>query len=186
MKKLQIARIGYNVISIVFILAALLYLLFPQVSSFAACLFSGLFLLAYGCIKIIGYFSADLFCLAFRYDLAFGILLLVIGAVVLVKLSVVNVWLPTGIGWLALLDSVTKIQMSQEAKKFGLEQWGMILTTAIICGTLSVFLIFQKSVQGETTNILAALVLLSVGIMNLCVVKFTVQKRGASPEYKQL
>ena len=186
MKKLHIARIGYIAIAFAFCLVAALLLFSNLLPALLLSIFCGVSLLIYGVIKIIGYFSADLFCLAFRYDLAFGILLLVIGAVVLVKLSVVNVWLPTGIGWLALLDSVTKIQMSQEAKKFGLEQWGMILTTAIICGTLSVFLIFQKSVQGETTNILAALVLLSIGIMNLCVVKFTVQKRGASSEYKQI
>lgn len=39
---------------------------------------------------IIGYFSEDLYCLAFRYDLAYGLLLLVMGAIVLVKFAIKN------------------------------------------------------------------------------------------------
>ena len=64
MKKLQIARIGYNVISAIFFFAALLCLLFPRTSPLAVCLFSGVLLVAYGIIKIVGYFSEDLFCLS--------------------------------------------------------------------------------------------------------------------------
>lgn len=184
MKKLQIARIGYNVISIVFILAALLYLLFPQVSSFAACLFSGLFLLAYGCIKIIGYFSEDLYCLAFRYDFAFGILLLALGCIVLAKSEKTAVWLSTGVGWLALLDSVLKVQMSEEAKKFGLEQWNIISTVAVITGILSLFLILSFS-NPNAIRIFTILTLVSEGAMNRCVVKYTVKKPGTYPVFQQ-
>lgn len=176
MKKLQIARIGYNVISVVFLLAALLYLLSPRVSPFAVCLFSGLILLAYGCIKIIGYFSEDLFCLAFRYDFAFGLLLLALGCIVLAKSKEAAVWLSTGIGWLSLLDSVLKAQMSEEAKKFGLEQWNIISTAAVITGILGVFLILKSAVQTESTHILTAVVLISVGIMNQCVIRFMTQR----------
>ena len=79
MRKLHIARIGYNAVSVIFCLAAVLYLLFPQLPPLALCIFSGLLLLIYGIIKIVGYFSEDLFCLAFRYDLAFGLLLLPAG-----------------------------------------------------------------------------------------------------------
>ena len=38
---------------------------------------------AYGVIKLIGYFSDDLFCLAFQYDLGSGLALIVLGAIVI-------------------------------------------------------------------------------------------------------
>lgn len=186
MKKLHIARIGYIVISVAFCLAAVLCLFSKSFSPQVLSICCGVFLLIYGAIKITGYFSPDLYCLAFRYDLAFGILLLVVGVIVLFEFAAAGPWLPMGAGWLALLDSVTKMQMSQEAQKFGLEQWSVILTTAIISGALSVALIFLSTIRGNSTSIPAALVLLSIGIMNLCVVKFTVPKRGASSEYKQI
>lgn len=175
MRKFRIAKIGYNVISTLFLLAALLYLLFPQISSLAVCLFSGLTLLAYGCIKIIGYFSEDLFCLAFRYDFAFGLLLLALGCIVLAKSKEAAAWLSPGIGWLSLLDSALKVQMSEEAKKFGLERWNIISTTAVITGILGVFLILKSAVQTESTHTLTAIVLISVGLMNQCVIHFMTQ-----------
>ena len=104
MKKLQIARIGYNVISAIFFFAALLCLLFPRTSPFAVCLFGGVLLVAYGIIKIVGYFSEDLFCLAFRYDFAFGLLLLAAGGLLLVRYQTAAEYLVTGFGWLLLLD----------------------------------------------------------------------------------
>ncbi|MFQ9732082.1 MAG: hypothetical protein ACLT8X_11075 [Mediterraneibacter faecis] len=39
--------------------------------------------MAYGIIKMIGYFSKDLYCLAFQYDLACGIFLIILGVVAL-------------------------------------------------------------------------------------------------------
>ena len=36
-------------------------------------------LIVYGLIKILGYFSRDIYCLAFQFDLAFGVLLAAVG-----------------------------------------------------------------------------------------------------------
>lgn len=180
MKKLYTARVGYNVISIIFCLAALLYLLFPGVPALIICLFSGGVLIAYGIIKIIGYFSEDLFCLAFRYDLAFGLLLLAIGAVVLIRHEAAAGYLSPGFGWILLLDSFFKLQMSEEAKKFGLEQWNIIVIAGAVTCVIAFLLILQGFPGPEATRVLTALALLSEGLMNRCVVKFTVKKRDTS------
>ena len=186
MKKLHTARVGYNIISILFCLAALLHLLVPDIPVLAVCLFSGGVLIAYGIIKIIGYFSEDLFCLAFRYDFAFGLLLLAIGVIVLIKHEAASGYLLPGFGWLLLLDSFFKIQMAEEAKKFGLEQWNIIVIAAVITCVAAFLLILRGFPGPEATRILTALALLSEGLMNRCVVKFTVKERGASPKYQQL
>lgn len=83
MKKLKIAQIGYIVISCAFYFAAVVCLLYRYLPPDGICVFCGVTLLAYAAVKIIGYYSEDLFCLAFRYDLAFDILALVLGAIVL-------------------------------------------------------------------------------------------------------
>ena len=82
MKKLEVARYGYLLISLLFCLSAFAYWLFPAVSPLVTCRVSGSILLAYGVIRILGFFSEDLYCLAFRYDLACGLLLMVLGAAV--------------------------------------------------------------------------------------------------------
>lgn len=176
MKKLRIARYGYIAISMVFYLAALLYWIFPRLPPLAICLFSGIGLIAYGIIKLIGYYSEDLYCLAFRYDLAFGLLLLAIGSIVLIWHSDDVSYLPAGIGGLALLDSVLKAQMSEEAKRFGLEQWNIISLTAGITGILGMVLIFKSVAKPDSIRLLISLVLVSVGAMNQCVIRFAINR----------
>lgn len=180
MKKLHTARVGYNVISAIFCLASVLYLMFPGVPPLVTCLVSGGGLIAYGIIKIIGYFSEDLFCLAFRYDLAFGLLLLAIGAVALIRYEAAIRYLSPGFGWILLLDSFFKIQMSEEAKKFGLEQWNIIIIAGAATCVIAFVLILRGFPGPAATRILTALALLSEGLMNRCVVKFTVKNRDAS------
>lgn len=179
MKQLQLARTGYIGISILFYCAAAVYLLNQSLSQTALCCFSGIVLIVYGIIKVIGFFSDDLFCLAFQYDLAVGILMLVLGIIVLVKAPQCAPYLPIGLGWIALLDSLLKIQMSKDAKQFGLERWKSILVTAIITGAASVLLICLGT-NRSGLRILTACVLAAEGILNHYVVVLTVKLRKKS------
>lgn len=45
----------------------------------------GIMLILYGAIKISGYFTRDAFCLAFQFDLAFGILLMAVGVILIAR-----------------------------------------------------------------------------------------------------
>lgn len=180
MRKLRIARGGYTAISMIFYLAAALYLFFPLIPPLACCWFGGVTLIAYGVIKIIGYFSEDLFCLAFRYDFSFGLLLLAAGALLLIRHTAAFRWLPVGIGWLALLDGALKLQMSEEARRFGLERWDVISAAAMVTSVLGVALIIRGAAGPGVSRLLPALVLVSAGAMNRCVIKFTVKQAGNS------
>lgn len=174
MKRVQFARSGYILISIIFYAAAVVYLLFPGLSSMALCCFSGTILIAYGIIKLVGFFSEDLYCLAFRYDLAFGLLIMVIGVLLLIKNVSVAQYLTLGLGWIALLDNLFHIQMAKEACDFGLEKWQLILGLSIAAGVLSVLLIIQVFPGPQATRVLACAVLLAAGAINHCIVKLAV------------
>lgn len=57
-------------------------MLLPEMSQMTICISSGIALIAYGIIKVIGYFSNDLYCLAFQCDLACGLFLIVLGIII--------------------------------------------------------------------------------------------------------
>ena len=78
----------------------------------------GIILVAYGIVKIIVYLSDNLYDLAFQYDLACGILLIVLGCNLRIRS-----YLSSGLGLLILLDDVLKVQTAKDAKVFGLEIW---------------------------------------------------------------
>lgn len=143
MKKLKVARYGYLLISLLLCLSAFAYWLTPVASPSVTCWISGGILLAYGIIRVLGFFFEDLYCLAFRYDLACGLLLIALGVVVWLKGVSSYPYLTPGLGWIALLDSFLKVQMSKEAKDFGLRQWNILLLLAVLTAFSSFLLVIN-------------------------------------------
>ena len=56
----------------------------PEFSSEVIGIFCGIILILFGIVRLIGFFSKDLYRLAFQYDLAFGILMVTLGIIILV------------------------------------------------------------------------------------------------------
>lgn len=121
MYRLRIARNGYILISIVFYIAGIIYMTASSVPPYMICIGSGIILIAYGIVKIIGYFSNDLYNLAFQYDLACGLFLIVVGVIVLRCNLRIQQYLSPALGLLILLDAFLKLQTSKDARKFGIE-----------------------------------------------------------------
>ena len=83
MKKLRMARDGYILISFIFYISGIIYMVMSSLSPLAVCICSGIILILYGIVKIIGYCSNDLYNLAFQYDFACGVFLIVVGIITL-------------------------------------------------------------------------------------------------------
>ena len=124
----------------------------------------------------LGLFSEDLYCLAFRYDLACGLLLIALGVVVWIKGVSSYPYLTPGLGWIALLDSFLKVQMSKEAKDFGLRQWNILLLLAVLTAFSSFLLVINGFPGPQATKVLTGCTLLLEGIMNWLTVIFTVKQ----------
>ncbi|MDD6212612.1 MAG: DUF308 domain-containing protein, partial [Clostridiales bacterium] len=127
MKKIRMARGGYILISSIFYIAGIVCMMVPSISPTSLCICGGLILIAYGIVKIIGYLSDDMYDLAFQYDLACGLFLMVLGIIVLGCNLRIRLYLSPGLGLLILLDAVLKVQTAKDAKVFGLETWKWIL-----------------------------------------------------------
>lgn len=80
---------GYIVMSILFMILGICLIIWPDCSMAVFCTAVGIMLIAYGCIKIIGYFSRDFYCLAFQFDLAFGVLMAAVGVIIIVRRNLV-------------------------------------------------------------------------------------------------
>lgn len=168
MKQIKFARTGYILISVLFYLSGIICIFIPGIDGKAPAIAGGLILIIYGIIKITGYLSKDLYCLAFQYDLACGLFLIVLGIVVLMIGQGFEGYLLSGLGILVLLDSLLSIQTSIDAKRFGLSSWSVILASSVLSGTLGVALIVTN------TQFLAGCSLLAEGFMRHYIVRCTV------------
>lgn len=174
MKQIKIARAGYILISVLFYLSGIFCIIIPGIDGKAAAIAGGMILIAYGIIKITGYLSKDLYCLAFQYDFACGMLLIVLGIIVLIAGRKFKDYLLSTLGVLVLMDSLLCIQTSIDAKRFGLSAWPGILAASILSGALGVVLIIAN------TQTIAGCSLLAEGFMRHYIVQCTVY---LSPDY---
>lgn len=93
-------------------------------------------LILFGIFKMAGYFSKDLYRLAFQYDLPLGILFIIIGTVMLIRS-----WLETDIictlfGSALIIDSIFKSYNIEGRKEIRAEVMGVAADTGItgVCG----------------------------------------------------
>lgn len=184
LKKPNIARNGYILISVVFYIAGLLHIVWHGATPLMYCIASGIILIVYGVIKIMGYLSDDLYCLAFQYDLGCGLFLIIAGTIVLVCNLRIWQYLSVGLGFLILLDSLMKIQMSRDARAFGLKSWNLILIFSVIAGIFGILIVLRPLRNENMLHIITSCGLLTEGALNHLVVKDTVyvKKRHALPE----
>ena len=167
---MRIAKFGYVAISLLFCVFGILLIALPSVSSDAFGIAAGCAMIAFGSIKLVGYFSHDLFRLAFQYDLASGILMILLGCILLISPERVLTVLCTVWGILILADSLLKIQISVDARRFGLSRWWLILAVAIISAIFGTTLIFRPTESIRVMTVLLGLSWLADGILNISTV----------------
>lgn len=172
---MHVAKIGYVIMSVVFCVVGILFMVWSDVSTVALGYALGGAMIVFGIIKIVGYFSKDLFRLAFQYDLELGIVLTVLGVIVLTKPFDVMNFIFIAMGIAILTDSLFKARIAYDAKRFGITVWWMILALAIVSGVIGVMLIIRPWESARMLTVLLGISLLSDGVLNLCVAISTVK-----------
>ena len=178
-EKNKIARDGYVFISIVFYITGLLHMLWLGAAPMAVCIVGGIILISYGIIKVIGYFSNDLYCLAFQYDMGCGLFLVVIGMIILGCNLRIQPYLMPGLGLLILLDSLMKVQTAREARAFGLKSWILLLFLSILAGAFGVLIVIMPFQKLRIVHVITGCGLLAEGAMNHLMVKEMVKIMNA-------
>ncbi len=171
---MMIAKVGYIVMAVLFCAAGIMFIALPELSVSLTGICTGVAMLVFGAVKLVGYFSKDLFRLAFQYDLEFGILMMILGVITLFNPNNVMNFICIALGIAILLDGLFKVRISIESRQFGIEQWWLILVPAILTAAVGVMLIFDSATGAVLLSILLGISMLAEGILSLCTVITTV------------
>ena len=87
MKQLKMVQRMYSLLAACLILVGLILLIWPGITINVVCKVVGILLLLCGIVKLIGYFTKDLYQLAFQFDFALGIVSIVLGVTMLTRSS---------------------------------------------------------------------------------------------------
>ena len=127
---MKIAKIGYIVVSVLFCIAGILFIALPEISTKIVGIEIGIAAIVFGIVKLIGYFSKDLYRLAFQFDLEFGILMVILGTIVLFNPENLMAFIAAAFGIAILFDGLFKIRIALDSKRFGIKDWWLIFSFA--------------------------------------------------------
>ena len=164
------AKAAYLAISAVISLIGLAMLLFPGVSAELTGTVIGIAMIVFGLIKLAGYFSRDLFRLAFQFDLAFGLLLIAIGVIVVINPIDALSFICIALGIPILADGLFKIQIAVDSRRFGIRNWWVILIVALITGFFGLTLVFRPAESAAVLMLMLGAALITEGALNMLTV----------------
>ena len=172
----KLAKITNTAASFLIFLAGLMLIFLPstEVTSLQRTVLAVLFLLT-GAAKMIGYYSNDLYRLAFQFDLAIRILCaLLVGLLAFLPQRVLPT-LPVLLSVYVILDALLKLQIAMDARRFGMESW-----IAILCSSLfrSLFALSALYSSFLTPSVAIGIALGLDGLQNAWITMHTVRVRA--------
>ena len=173
------AKIMHLCSAVIFLVAGLLLALVPDFED------SGVFRnIVVGVASIIidatgiyGYFSNDMYRLAFQLDFALGIFNVIFGVLLIINPVQLSVLLPTAVSILTLLEGGNKSQMAIEGKQFGIQKWYLVLISAILEIVAGVVLILL-TYHGLDVRAWMGIAMGLVGVTNFWTTMYTVRVRN--------
>lgn len=162
------AKYAYIGVSVISIAVGLLLMIFPSFLFNALAVVCGTLMLILGAVKLVGFFSKDLYRLAFQYDFALGVLLIAVGLITILRPSRITDIICVIFGIAVLVDGLFKLQTAVQAKRFGIRYWWLIMLSACAAAILGILLVIRPTAGKEALTILLGATLLAEGILSLC------------------
>ncbi len=144
----------------------------PRVGWKYAC---GVFFVLLGAVKITGYLSKDLYRLAFQYDFVYGLLLIGIALIFLIRPTLTVEATGLLLGIFVFSDGVIKIQIARHAKSFGITVWWLIFLLAILATAGGLFIaVFPTDSERFLTRFMGTALIVEA-LMSACTVLSSVR-----------
>lgn len=188
MKLVQKAKWFHIALSVIQAGTGLCLMIWPTGFARLICWIIGGVCLLIGTARLIGYFSNDLYRLAFQFDLALGIFTILLGLLLLSHTDTVMRAVPVLMGMYILVDSVFKLQTAFDARRFGLRGWWAILAGAILAALVGSLLVLNPFRTSRLLLVLLGAAWMADGLLNICITAGTVKvvdkKQQIEAEYE--
>ncbi|MGM9684376.1 MAG: DUF308 domain-containing protein [Eubacteriales bacterium] len=179
------AKAIYIASSATIFLLGIALLIFPHMSERMLVAFiAGVFIFV-AAAKLFGFFSNDMYKLAFQFDLALGIFAAIIAVLVIVRYSDSFGTVANFVGAYTIVDSLFKAQTAFDAKRFGMSKWLSIFIASVVVGIVGILNVFNPFEFEYSGVILTGICFLASGAENIWVTAYTVKVKTAKKNYKK-
>ena len=172
------AKISNLIIYSFMVAVGLVMLIFREIPTNVETIILSVLCILVGGAKILGYFSNDLYRLAFQFDLAIGLFLASIGVLTLIVGSKDPLGTVRLFGIYIFIDGLLKLQTAIDAKKFGIARWLVILLTAILMVGVGIVGLLASYLEQISQLIVLDVSLMLDGLVNIWITAYTVRIRA--------
>ncbi len=177
MKLLKSTKWLYMVFCILFVAVGVVFVIWPEMSVSAIGYIIGAITLVFGIIRIIGYFTDDLYSIAFQFDLALGIFAVIVGIAFLTHPHWLFSAMPLSLGIFFLINGLFSVQSAIDAKRFGIRRWRIMLACAVVGAAFGILLIFNPFKSAVVMMRLTGIAFAVSGIEKLIVALITIKTK---------
>lgn len=131
-----------------------------------------------GASKIFGYFSNDLYRLAFQFDFFNGIFCELLTLVIVLMPRRVYFVVSVLITVYLLLDGLMKTQISLDCHRFGIRYWWLILVIGLVLSVVSILSVIGVLAEVMALTNITGILLIVDGLVNFLVTATTVRVRA--------
>lgn len=175
MKGIRQIKHCYMVLSSLLMGEGFLFLFLPTSKIRKGFLLVGVTLLLYGLTKLFGYFSKDSYGLAFQFDFALGIPVMVLS--ILAVTSLCDSWRLSCriVGFLIATESAFRIQTALDSKRFGIRKWWLLMLFSLFLEILG-FVLFLAPLSSFGYQGILGISLILYGTQSLFTALYTIKK----------
>lgn len=163
------------IMALCFLALGIVILAMPELSVKTVGITLGVTMAFFGVCKVLGYFSRDLFRLAFRYDLQLGIALATLGVIVACAPERMMSFMCIIFGVFMAVNGLFRATMTVEAMRFGIRPWVLILISAILSALFGLALVLYPTVTAQFLSAMLGVALIVEGTADLITVLTTVK-----------
>ncbi len=127
----------------------------------------GVRLLVGGALKIISYITDRSYFLPFRFDLAAGIVSVLLGVLLLLRPGAILSTVPISLAVLMFFEGVMKVQLSIEMKRKLFDKWWVNFVLALLCIVASLSLLSYSTISSRVLLMYIGIAFAVDGLMDL-------------------
>lgn len=162
-------KLKWNVIisSVIYVALGVILLIWPEMTAKNICYVVGVISIAVGVVNLIDYIRKDYSVDEYRYNLVYGMVFILLGIFIFVKVETVISIIPVLLGFAVTVSGLLKFQNAVDLVRMKYSGWGIVMIVSILNIAFGVVLIMNPFASAMILFICIGIGMIYSGVSDL-------------------
>lgn len=162
-------KLKWNVIisSVIYVALGVILLLWPEMTAKNICYVVGVVAIAIGIVNLIDYIRKDYSVDAYRYNLVYGLVSILLGVFFFVKVDTVIKAVPVLLGFAVTISGLLKFQNAVDLIRMKYSGWGIVMIVSVLNIVFGIVLIMDPFTSTVVLSICIGIGMIYSGVSDL-------------------